>query len=416
MLAVVHARGRVGALRQTADVLEFEYAPEWRARADALPLSPRLALQDEPWRGDEVVFFFANLLPEGPVLDTLLQLRRLPRGNVYRMLEAFGRECAGAFAVVPEEEAAGRTPDGGYREYPREQLNEDLQRLRENIPLLGSHADLRLSLAGAQNKIPVRHAEGKLYLPEAGAASTHILKPTLQPARIYPDSIVNEAFCLRLAGALGLPVPAVTVLRDPQPLLLVERYDRVVVDGQVQRLHQIDLCQLAGRLPSSKYESDGGPGFRQCFALIDEFSAAPAVDRLRLVDAMLINFLVGNADAHAKNFSMLHGPDARLRLAPAYDILATGYWPRLAEPMAMAIGGERRPDWVMARHWQLFCEEVGLNPAQLRRRALDLAARAVAVHFEIAADLEVPPRLLQYLGEKLRERGDRLQRRLGGAE
>lgn len=416
MLAVVHARGRVGTLRQTGDALEFEYAPEWRASADALPLSPRLALQAEPWRGDEVVFFFANLLPEGPVLDTLLQLRRLPRGNVYRLLEAFGRECAGAFAIVPEDEAGEAAPTGRYREYPREQLIEDLERLRENIPLLGSHADLRLSLAGAQNKIPVRYADGQLYLPEAGAASTHILKPTLQPARIYPDSVLNEAFCLRLAGALGLPVPTVAVLRDPEPLLLVERYDRLVVDGQVQRLHQIDLCQLAGRLPASKYESDGGPGFRQCFAMIDEFSAVPAVDRLRLVDAMLVNYLLGNADAHAKNFSMLYSPDARLRLAPAYDLLATGYWPQLGERMAMAIGGERRPDWVMARHWQRFCDEAGLNPTQLRRRALDLAARALTLHEEIAAAIELPPMLLQYVGAQLRKRGDLLQKRLGVAE
>ena len=416
MLAVVHARGRVGTLRQAAGALEFEYSPEWRARADALPLSPRLPLREEPWRGDPVVFFFANLLPEGPVLDTLLKLRRLPRGNVYRLVEAFGRECAGAFAVVSEDEADAMPAEGRYLEYSRNQLVDDLARLRENIPLLGSHAELRLSLAGAQDKIPVRFEEGRLFLPEAGAASTHILKPTLHPARLFPDSVPNEAFCLRLAGALGLPVPAATILRDPEAMLLVQRYDRIVDQGRVQRLHQLDLCQLAGKLPSSKYEADGGPGFRDCFALIDELSAAPAVDRLRLVDSMLINFLIGNADAHAKNFSMLYGPDARLRLAPAYDLLATGYWPQLGDRMAMRIGGERRPDWVMARHWQRFCEEVGLNPTQLRRRALDLAARAVAVHEEIAGELELPPSLRQHLGTTLRQRADRLDKRLGVAE
>ena len=415
MLAVVHAQGTVGTLRQAGEALEFLYAPAWLERADALPLSPRLPLQAEASHGDEVVFFFSNLLPEGPVLDTLLQLRRLPRGNVYRLLEAFGRECAGAFAIVVEEEAGEAAPTGRYREYPRSELIEDLTRLRENIPLLGSHADLRLSLAGAQNKIPLRYADGQLWLPEAGAASTHLLKPSLQPARLFPDSVLNEAFCLRLAGELGLPVPAVTVLRDPEPLLLVERYDRHIVDGQVRRLHQLDLCQLAGTLPASKYEADGGPGFRQCFGLIDELSAAPAVDRLRLVDAILINFLLGNADAHAKNFSMLYGSDAQLRLAPAYDLLATGYWPQLGDRMAMAIGRERRPDWVMARHWQRFCDDAGLNPTQLRRRALDLAARALALHEEIAHALDAPPKLLQYMGAKLRERGDRLQKRLGVA-
>ncbi len=416
MLAVVHARGTAGTLRQTGDTLEFQYAAAWLARTDALPLSPRLPLQPEAWRGDEVVFFFSNLLPEGPVLDTLRQLRRLPRGNVYRMLEAFGRECAGAFAIVPEEEAGKPVPAGNYREYPLTQLTEDLGRLRENIPLLGSHADLRLSLAGAQNKIPVRYAAGRLWLPEAGAASTHILKPSLQPASVYQDSVLNEAFCLRLAGDLGLPVPHVTVLREPEPLLLVERYDRVLVDGHMERLHQLDLCQLAGVLPVNKYQSDGGPGFRQCFALIDAWSATPAVDRLRLVDGMLVNFLVGNADGHAKNLSMLYGLDARLRLAPFYDLLATGYWPRLSDRMAMSIGGERRPDWVMARHWQRFCEETGLNATQLRRRALDLAARAVSRCAEVASALDVPPALQQHLHATLHQRGESLQKRLGVAE
>src|SRR5690606_35301423 len=221
--------------------------------------------------------------------------------------------------------------------------------------------------------------------------------------------------CLRLADELSLPIPAITVLRDPEPLLLVERYDRVQAEGQVVRLHQLDLCQLAGVLPVSKYQSDGGPGFRQCFALIDAWSAAPAVDQLRLVDVMLVNYLQGNADAHSKNFSMLYGPDARLRLAPFYDLLATGYWPRLGDRMAMANGGERRPDRVMARHWQRFCEEAGLNVTQLRRRALDLAERALALHAQTARVLEVPPALLEHLVGTLRQRSDFLQKRLGVA-
>jgi len=416
MLVIVHARGQVGTLRQAGGALEFTYAPAWLANPQALPLSPRLPLRPEPCSSDEVVFFFANLLPEGPVLDTLLQLRRLPRGNLYRLLEAFGRECAGAFAIVPEEEAAAAAPVDRYRDYPRETLIEDLARLRENIPLLGSHAELRLSLAGAQNKIPVRYAEGRLWLPEGGAASTHILKPALQPARLFPDSVLNEAFCLRLAGGIGLPVPAVTVLHDPEPLLLVERYDRHLVAGRIERLHQLDLCQIAGVLPANKYEADGGPGYQQCFGLIDDWSAAPAVDRLQLVDWMLLNYLIGNADAHAKNLSMLYGTNGTLRLAPAYDLLATGYWKELNDQMAMKIGGERRPARVQARHWQGFCEEAGLNPAQLRRRALELADRALALCESIVVALGVPPALARHLEASLQAGSERLQQRLGVTE
>lgn len=413
MLAVVHARGIVGTLRQTGEALEFTYASQWLARADAFPLSPRLALREAPWQGDEAAFFFANLLPEGPVLDTLLQLRRLPRGNLYRLLEAFGRECAGAFAVVPEEEAARAPHDGGYREYPTGELAEDLARLRDNIPLLARHAELRLSLAGAQNKIPVRYADGKLWLPQAGAPTTHILKPALQPARLLPDSVANEAFCLRLAAVLGLPVPDTIVLRDPEPVLLIERYDRIVASGRIERLHQLDLCQLAGVLPAQKYEADGGPGHRDCFGLIDAWSATPAVDRLRLVDWTVFNYLIGNADAHAKNLSMLYGTDGRLRLAPACDLAATGYWETISDKMAMAIGGERRPGWVQARHWQRFCEEIGLNATQLRRRALDLGARALAARDEIVTMLDVPAPLARHLAATLQKGSERIEQRLG---
>lgn len=416
MLTVLHAKGPVGRLERTQATLTFAYDPGWLARPDAFPLSPRLPLREAPWEGDEVTFFFANLMPEGPVLDSLLQLRRLPRGNLYRLLEAFGRECAGAFEVVPEGEPGGTPEPSGYRDYPLRELAEDLARLREHIPLLGSHAELRLSLAGAQNKIPVRYEEGRLQLPMGRAASTHILKPSLQPAALYPDSVANEAFCLRLAGALGLPVPDVLVLRDPEPVLLVQRYDRVVDGAAVERLHQLDLCQLAGVLPSQKYEADGGPGFAACFGLIDTHSAAPAADRLRLVDWLLFNYLIGNADAHAKNLSMLYGTEGRLRLAPAYDLLATGYWPRLGDRMAMGIGKEKRPSFVHARHWQRLCEAVGLNLTQLRRRALEMARRALALREGIAKDLDAPEPLARHLEHTLEQRGEWLDKRLGVAE
>jgi serine/threonine-protein kinase HipA len=415
MLAVVHARGKVGTLRFGAGGLEFAYAPEWLKRADAFPLSPRLPLREEAWVGEEVTFFFANLLPEGAILDTLAKLRRLPRGDVYRMIEAFGRECAGAFEIVPEDEATRGERAPQYRQYTRKELVADLARLRDNIPLLARHAELRLSLAGAQNKIPVRYADGELWLPEGDAPSTHILKPALQPSRLFPDSVANEAFCLRLADALDLPVARAIVLADPEPILLIERYDRIVSGERIERLHQLDMCQLAGVLPDHKYEVDGGPGFKSCFDQIDRYSAAPAQDRLRLVDRIIFNYLIGNADAHAKNLSILYGADARLRLAPAYDLLATGYWRELSDKMAMAIGGEHRPEWVQAHHWQRFCESVGLNETQLRRRALDLCARALAKREAVAEELQVPAGLTRHLATVMERNSKRIESRLGAA-
>ena len=413
MLSVMHARGKAGRLRPAAEGLEFVYASAWLKLEDAFPLSPRLPLREEPWQGEEVLFFFANLLPEGNVLDTLTKLRRLPRGNVYRLIEAFGRECAGAFEIVPEGEEKRDKRAHSYRPYPRRELAADLARLRERIPLLARHAELRLSLAGAQNKIPVRYAGGELWLPEGDAPSTHILKPALQPQNLFPDSATNEAFCLRLAAELGLPAARVIVMTDPESFLLIERYDRLVSGQHIERLHQLDLCQLAGVLPEHKYESDGGPGLKLCFDQVDRYSAVPALDRLRLVDWTIFNYLIGNADTHAKNLSMLFGADGRLLLAPAYDLLAIGYWRELSDKMAMAIGGERRPRRVQARQWQRFCESVGLNSTQLRRRALDLCAKVLAKKKGLMAELPIPEPLARHLDGTLERNSALIESRLG---
>ena len=280
------------------------------------------------------------------------------------------------------------------------------------MPLLGQHAELRLSLAGAQDKIPVRLAEGRMWLTGGALASTHILKPAIQPEAQFPDAVANEAFCMRLAARLGLPVAQVEILRTPEPVLLVARYDRVLERADVQRLHQLDGCQLTGTMPAQKYEADGGPGLDSCFAMVDRYSAVPATDRLRLVDWLLFNYLVGNADAHAKNLSMLQGADGRLRLAPFYDLLATGYWGELSDAMAMGIGGERRPDWVQQRHWQRLCDDAGLNRTQLRRRALALVAQARRHAPDVIAGLEIGARLARHLEQTLERRGTRVEQRL----
>lgn len=371
MLVVRHGGQVVGTLRALEREMAFRYDAAWLARPQVFPLSIRLPLQVDPHAGEEVLSFFANLLPEGNVLDTLCKLQRLPRGNVYRLLEAFGRECAGAFELIPDTDVEPRTPS--YEPYPPDRLAADLAALRDNVPLLQRHGELRLSLAGAQNKIPVRYADGVLGLPAGGAASTHILKPALQPEKLYPDSVFNEALCMRLAQAAGLPVASVELLRVPEPVLLVERFDRVVEADHVHRLHQLDFCQLAGVLPDQKYEADGGPGMVDLFQLVDAHSALPARDRLQLIDWLLFNYLIGNADAHAKNIAMRYDPAGRLRLAPAYDLVSTSYWPQLDQGLAMAVDGERRPRWVMPRHWRALCDACGLNFTLLRRRAKSLA-------------------------------------------
>ncbi|MBU0654809.1 MAG: type II toxin-antitoxin system HipA family toxin [Gammaproteobacteria bacterium] len=375
MLQVLYGNETVGQLWSEARELHFRYAHEWISSRSAFPLSPHLPISTQTWRGDEVLFFFSNLLPEGAVLDAILKLKRLPRGDVYAQLAAFGEDAAGAFSLVPEDEGRQRQP--AWQPYSVEDIRADLERLADHLPLLFQHGELRLSLAGAQDKIPVHYADGQFQLPMGGAASTHILKPAIQPQKVFPDSVLNEAFCLHLARHCGLAAVKAEVVRLPEPVLVVERYDRRLQNGQVQRLHQLDFCQLAGVLPDQKYAKDGGPGLADIFGLIDRYAAVPGRDRLQVLDWVVFNYLIGNADAHAKNLAMLVGAGNRLQLAPLYDLLCTSVYPQLDTRMAMAIGGEYRPEWVQHRHWQRFAAEASINFSLLQKRGLALGKRVL---------------------------------------
>lgn len=375
MLHVLYGSATVGQLWSEARELHFQYAASWVQSPRAFPLTPHLPLNLQTWQGDDVLFFFSNLLPEGAVLDAILKLKRLPRGDVYAQLAAFGEDAAGAFSIVPEGETRQRQP--AYQPYPAENIRADLERLAGHLPLLYQHGELRLSLAGAQDKIPVHYADGQFQLPMGGAASTHILKPAIQPQKVFPDAVMNEAFCLHLARHCGLAAVKAEVVSVPEPMLVVERYDRSLQNGQVQRLHQLDFCQLAGVLPDQKYAKDGGSGLADIFGLVDRYAAVPGRDRLQVLDWVVFNYLIGNADAHAKNLAMLVGAGSRLQLVPLYDLLCTSVYPQLDTRMAMAIGGEYRPEWVQHRHWQQFAAEASINFSLLQKRGLALGKRVL---------------------------------------
>jgi serine/threonine-protein kinase HipA len=279
--------------------------------------------------------------------------------------------------------------------------------------MLARHGELRLSLAGAQDKLPVHYESGKLSLPAGGAPSTHVLKPNLHPAAEYPDSVRNEALCLALAREAALPAARAEVLeRRGEAVLLVERFDRERTQAGWRRLHQLDFCQLAGVLPDQKYEKDGGPGFAKVFALISELSALPAAARLNALDWMLFNFLTGNADAHGKNLAMMPTSGTSYRLAPWYDLVATGYYPLLTARMAMRIGGEDRPEWVRVNNWRRFAADVGVNATLLRRRAASLAGTLIDALPAAANAVGVPTRhaLVRHLRKTVETRARLVQR------
>jgi serine/threonine-protein kinase HipA len=233
---------------------------------------------------------------------------------------------------------------------------------------------LRLSLAGAQDKLPILVRDGQVGITRGQPPSTHIVKT---PPPGLSGMVANEAFCMALANEAGLTVAEAKPIRaDGQEGLLVTRYDRTGEDGAVRRIHQEDFCQALGFLPDQKYEADGGPGIEACATLLRENSAAPAVDLFEFLDALVFNLAIGNADAHSKNYSLMLEGEGAPRLAPLYDLLSTRvYGRRFGRKMAMRYGGEYRFDRIRGRHVDRLAGELGIAPAMVRRRVGDMVDR-----------------------------------------
>ena len=348
----------VGQLAQIDGRLNFTYSPQWLQSANPIRLSHSLPLRAEPFDDKATRPFFAGLLPEGDKRKLIALALHVSRQNDFALLDGIGGECAGAVTLLEPGQPPEVVPAGqAIRWLEDEELVAILDEL-PNRPMLAGHEGLRLSLAGAQDKLPVLFAQGRIGLPLQNTPSSHILKPAIAAV---DGSVYNEGFCLALAERLKLPAASATIRRiADRHYLLVERYDRQrQPDGTLQRLHQEDFCQALGVAPEYKYQNEGGPDLAQCFGLLRKNTRPSAPQVLRLLDYVIFNALIGNHDAHAKNFSLIYASDGAV-LAPLYDALSMAIYSNLTEKMAMKVGSKYKFTEIQAQHWQQFAQAAGL--------------------------------------------------------
>lgn len=355
---------------------EFTYDQSWREAPGARAISVSLPLQAEAFSRRQCRPFFEGLLPEESQRIAVAAALGVSQQNEFRLLEAIGGEVAGALSLWPEDVTP---PETTWDSLPEKLSDQAVVALLDRLParpLLAGEGGLRLSLAGAQTKVPLIATSDSLALPRPGEPTTHILKP---PIARFSGTTENEAFAMRLAQKVGLDVANVEIRTvSGRSFLLIKRYDRTAdADGHMRRLHQEDFCQALGYTSAQKYAADGGPVFRDCFALLRRAATRPAVEVLKMMDAALFNLIIGNADAHGKNYSLLYQAEAVV-MAPLYDLLSTVAYPDLSPNLAMKIAKRARLEDLFSRDWAKFAEETGLTEPYIRRRAASLADQVIA--------------------------------------
>ena len=367
-LGVYRGEDLVGTLINDTPI-KFIYAKQWQGNHHT-GISPQLPLSQAEHTGAAVESYFENLLPEAGIRELLTLKYQVT--STFGLLSVIGGDTASDLTILPD----GETPKPPqYQQITWQDIADEFTQQQGVIRTIQEEDGMRVSLAGAQRKLSIHFdADGNPLLPLGSSPSTYIVKPDIKGVDGVWASAINETFTMTLADRLGLGVAEV----DYQPIAnacLIKRYDRIIdPQGQIKRLHQLDLCQIDGKPSTIKYESDGGPTVLRCQEMLKECGVT-AADTKRFVQWLFFNLYVGNNDSHAKNLSIYYTAKGDVRLTPFYDMLSTSLYSRLSRQFAFTIGGENKPSNIhqeqvtlMAKSWRYkpkyilnLAEEVSVN-------------------------------------------------------
>jgi serine/threonine-protein kinase HipA len=361
---------------ETSGAIDFRYEPDWLAWKYTMPVSLSLPLREDRYIGAPVSAVFDNLLPDNANIRKKVAERVGAEGvDAFSLLAALGRDCVGALQFLPDDIDPG--PVGVIKGHPVKDA--EIANMIKNLarsPLgLEPNEDFRISIAGAQEKTALLRYKGRWEKPVGTTPTTHILKPQIGelPNGIdLSNSVENEYLCLTLTKEMGLPSANVEMATfGGKRVLIVERFDRLFTnDKRLLRIPQEDCCQALSVPWTLKYENEGGPGVQQILKLLAGSDDADA-DRRNFLKAIVVFWLLGATDGHAKNFSVFLSPGGGYRLTPLYDIvsaqpsLAAKQIRRNKMKMAMAVGDKRHytVESITGRHFIQSAIKAGLGRA-----------------------------------------------------
>ncbi|MBB3257710.1 serine/threonine-protein kinase HipA [Paraburkholderia bannensis] len=399
----------VGYWEIVRGVERLVYLQSWLDDEQGRPLSLSLPFTpgNQPLRGPVVTDYFDNLLPDSERIRRRIAARYRTAGiSPFELLAVLGRDCVGALQLLP----AGETPVGLESIEGRSLDEAAIARLLRDTtatPHFGEHEpvdDLRLSIAGAQEKTALLRHNGRWLLPAGSTPTTHILKlPLGLVGNMRADmrtSVENEWLCAKIVGAFGLPIAPCEIAHfEDTKALVVERFDRRLArNGRwIVRLPQEDLCQATGTPGIVKYEADGGPGINAVMAVLGGSSHSEQ-DRRHFFLAQILFWLLAATDGHAKNFSIAHLPGSRYVATPLYDVLSAhpiigrGRNQLAAQraSLAMAVRGRNahyRIAQIFPRHWIAQGQRVGFSVEEVEEMMATLAQQTERVIDEVGAQL-----------------------------
>ena len=388
------SRTRVGKISgNRPENAVFRYEPAYLNANGSRPVSISLPLQSEEFSPLRTKMFFEGLLPEGFTRRSVAQWLRADENDYLTILAGLGKECLGAIQILAEGDTP---PEPAYRKLTEKEVRDFAAEGAAASAELVTKAHLSLTGASGKAGLYLDTKEGSWYLPEGTAPSTHIVK---QSHVRLKDIVVNEQLCQLTAKHLGIRVPD-SFIAEPQageslPMLFATgRYDRkmpdcpAVLSGRPVplRLHQEDFAQALGVPAAEKYESPGRHYLHDMFTLLRMYSADPVSDQLRLWDMIIFDHLVGNADNHIKNFSLLYNESlSGIRLAPAYDIVSTAVYESQTRNMAMNIGGQYDLSSIGRGSFAAAAAEAGIGSRMALQR-FDRMVEAFVPALEKAAD------------------------------